>query len=160
MDISQNLAREFQRQYTQERINSAIYEALQNCAENVAWDGFAKFFKDAAKEELDHAEAFRSFLIDRMVLPKVGAQPAQDLDCKEPVEMVAKALESEKINTRLLLALYELCHQENDADAKIFLFDYIKEQRLAEKELADLLLELSRCGSNAAVLLIDARYRK
>ena len=155
MDISDRLYQAFNIQYSQELTNHDLYEQLQNCSENLAWDGFAKYFAKSAKEELDHANAFRLFLIDRNRCPKISVRPAQDFELKEPLEFFGKAYEAEQSNTRNILALYELCHVEKDVDAKIFLRPYVEEQRKAERELLDVIVNLKRAQSNAAILLIQ-----
>lgn len=160
MNISDTLYFQVNLQYGQELTNHDIYEQLQSCAENVAYDGFAKYFKDAAKEELEHADAFRSFMIDRNRLPKIPRRPEQVCEFTQAKQMFQFALESEEQNTAKLLSLYESFHKENDKEAKVFLQFYLTEQRKAERELKDFVMRLERCGSEAAVSLIDIELKK
>ena len=157
MDISDKLARAFELQYNVELTNADVYRHTGACAENYAWDGFAKFFFGEEQEELTHAKGFQGFLKDRNRTPKILGHNVQLQEMKEPAEMIALAMATENLNTKGLYALYEMCVAEKDWDAKGFLQPYLTIQRQSESNLFDWQQRLSNCGSKAALFILDEK---
>lgn len=161
MKISETLFQGFQKQYQTEIGNYSLYQNLANIADNLAWDGFATFFKEYALDEITHAQKIADFLISRNRTPFVDMLPKPQIgNPATPLEWVSTIYDKAQVYTAVIKQIYELCVKENDQEAAVFLQWYLTEQRRVEQLFFDLKQELERAGSNAAVLLIDARYRK
>jgi ferritin len=161
MKISDNLFQCFNRQYNTEAGNFSMYQNLANLAGNLAWRGFETFFKEYALDEITHAQKIADFLIERNRTPFVDTLPNPQVGNKEtPIDWVNMAYAKAQNYTAVIQGVYEQCEKEHDREAEVFLHWYLTEQRRVEQVFFDLSQELSRCGSNAAVLLIDQRYRK
>jgi ferritin len=108
MQITDRLFSAFNSQYSAETTNYLVYANLQNQADANAWDGFSAFFAKSSKEELEHAEGFRSFIIDCNRTPQlvsISIPPAQG---QKPLEWITLALEAERANTKRILDLVTL----------------------------------------------------
>ena len=95
----------------------------------------------------------RTLSLEFLPNPEVG-------NPQTPIEWVQIIYTKAQAYTALIKEVYEQCLKEGDAGAGIFLQWYISEQNRVEQLFYDLIQECSRSGSNAALLLLDARYRK
>jgi ferritin len=155
MNLSDTLFAAFNTQYGRELVNSDAYYQLANVAGAEAWEGMEKFFLKSSGEEREHAHKIRDFLLDRNRTPQILWRPEQNIDAKDPLGWIEMAYGLEQANTKLILALNDLCDKENDEDAENFLIWFIEEQRRSERELYDWIQRLTRADSNAALLMLD-----
>ncbi len=161
MKISNDLFVAFNRQYQNEISNYGMYINLSHIAGNLAWEGFQKFFQEYALDEITHAQKIADFIISRNRTPFVDTLPNPEVgNPQTPIEWVQIIYTKAQAYTALIKEVYAQCLKEGDAGAEIFLQWYITEQDRVERLFFDLIAEISRAGSNAALLLIDARYRK
>jgi ferritin len=161
MDLSETLSKQFNRQYNTEIGNYGMYQSLANIAGNASWQGFEDFFKEYALDEITHAQKIADFMVSRNRTPYVDTLPNPNVGTPAtPVEWMQVAYEKAQVYTALIKEIYKQCQVEKDDGAAIFLMWYITEQDRVERTFFDLITELKRAGSTAAVLLIDARYRK
>lgn len=158
MEIDSSLAQMFQEQLSREYYNAAAYNELAGVLESAAWDGFAKWMRKAASEELEHYKKFNDFLVDRNVIPVLSSVPQAPSGSGDPYMAFQIAMSLEKENTAKIIALDEACENVGDCDAEYWLIWALEEQRKAERELTDILLWLSRAGTdNAALLILDEK---
>ena len=149
------------RQYNFEIGNFGGYQNISNIAANQAWDGFASFFQEYALDEITHAQKIADFIVSRNRTPYVDALPRPNIgNPQTPVDWVNVAYGKAQDYTALIKQVYEQCLKENDYEASIFEQWYLVEQRRVEQVWYDLGQELGRAGSNAGLLLIDARFKK
>jgi ferritin len=159
MILDSALAQLFQEQMNRERYNAACYDALAGALENVAWDGFAKWMRKAAAEELEHYKKFNDFLVDCNVEPVVTETPSPGTaGNSDPHAAFGTALQLERENTYFILSLVLACENVGDWQAEHWMTWAVDEQRNAERELTDIMLWFQRAvGNNAALLILDEK---
>jgi ferritin len=160
MEISDSLFVSFNKQYGMEIGNFSVYQNLANIADSLKWDGFSAFFKEYALDEITHAQKIADFIVARGKTPFVDTIPNPGIgNILTPAEWVATAYKKAQGYTALIKSVYEQCIKENDYDGQEFLRWYIAEQRRVEQVFFDIQQQISRTGSNAALLLIDASLK-
>ena len=144
------------RQIGQELKAGYLYLAMSAHFERVSLLGFAKWMREQAQEELEHAMKLFDFMNHRgarVELPAVDAPPA---DFGAPLEIFQEALEHEEEVTRLIHELYDLCVGEHDHATQLELNWFITEQVEEEASVGTIVDQLRMAGDNeAAVLMLD-----
>jgi len=127
--------------------------------DDVALNGFFKFFKESSDEEREHAEKFMKFQNQRggrIVLEDI-AKPSKQ-DWSSGLEAMQAALELEKTVNQALLDLHALATKHNDPQFCDFLeSEYLTEQVEAIKKLGDHVTNLKRVGSGLGEYLFDKK---
>lgn len=126
-----------QAQLNRERYNAQVYFCIAAACENLAYDGFATFFRKQANEELGHAQKFSEFLISKRVMPEYRALDNVQMNF-DLVNMTAAAAQREKATTEYLKELYD---QTDDPQIHALLDWFLTEQIEEEnwsQDLADL----------------------
>ena len=127
--------------------------------QEVALHNIAKYFKKSADEEKEHASKFIEYIINRG--GKYQSQSIKNLI--EPIEGLLdafeKALSLEKIVNQHLLDM----HKQAEIDGDNHLCDYIEgefldEQVKAEKELADYITNIMRCGPGLGEFVFNEKF--
>ena len=148
------------------QINNEIYSAylyLSMAAyfESTNLEGFSKWMKIQAKEEMSHAMKFFEFLNDRgekVILEQIAQPPAK---FASPEDVFKKSLSHEKKVTSLINKLYDLANKLKDTSASIMLQWFITEQ-VEEEKNASLVLEKLKLvsSSSPALLMLNAELGK
>jgi len=133
----------FEKQGAQELFTSKAYLAMAYWSEVKHWSGYAKLFHLQADEEQAHARKIFEHLVDRDVIPTIGAVGAATSNFGSLVDIAKAAYDLERANTASIHALYELALAEKDYAAQIFLHEFIAEQ-VEEEAWTDKLLEKTR----------------
>ena len=140
-------------QITVERTNASVYAQLDIVFRKMAWFGMAKFMQKSGHEETEHAERFIDFLDDRNVFPDLDEVPAPEIvSYTNPMPVFVAALELEKSTTQKITALYLLADSAKEPATCLFLQWYLDEQMKSEKELLDVINQISHGASDAAYL--------
>lgn len=160
MKLSPELESKFQEQYNVERQNSAFYEAVEGMFANIAYDGFAHFCHNASDGEREHSHKFFEFLVDRNAQPGVSSLEMVNITNHDSLGLFRALLAREQSNTSRLNTLYAACCGMNDNEACVFLQPFLTEQREDERELQDIINQLTRAaGNEAAILIIDHQLK-
>eukprot|EP00112_Aurelia_sp_Birch-Aquarium-sp1_P000186 Seg1014.4 transcript_id=Seg1014.4/GoldUCD/mRNA.D3Y31 product="Soma ferritin" pseudo=true protein_id=Seg1014.4/GoldUCD/D3Y31 len=116
--------------------------------DDVALQGFAKFFKKSSDEEREHAEKFMKFQNQRggrIKLSDIKA-PAQD-EWGSGLQAMEEALALEKKVNQALLDLHAMAATHNDAQMTDFIEGhFLTHQVESIKELAEYVTNLKRVG--------------
>eukprot|EP00731_Ephydatia_muelleri_P002455 Em0001g2455a len=116
--------------------------------DDVDLKGFAKFFRDSAKEELEHAEKFMKFQTERggrIVLQDIK-KPERD-EWGSGLEAMEAALVLEKTVNQALLDLHTISDNHNDFHMSEFIErEYLDEQVKSIRRLAGYITNLKRVG--------------
>ncbi len=148
------------RQVTNERYNSAIYQALANRLDYLNLPGFAHWFRCEAKAEMRHAAKFTDYIIDRNAFPIVApiqgyAPPEADMLTAGAV-CFAAALQREQVTTEDIKTLYDLSEQADDSQTCEFLLWFLHEQTDSVREATELVAQATFAqGCPAAILKMD-----
>ena len=151
-----NLANAINAQMNLERLNEAYYDALAVQMQFVNLDGASRFFEASAREEHSHYARMRDYLIDRNVLPALGAVSAPTINATTLATGVKAAQERERITTQAIDDLYDLAEESGDNQTCQFLLWFVEEQTRSERELLDLAAKISRVGSGLGEQWLDS----
>jgi ferritin len=186
MGLSAVLAEALNQQFNHERMNQVIYQAVALELEGQNWPGSAHWFEVQAAEEGTHAAKIAGYLIDQQPWMDTPAKQlitgeANPAPGSEQAELKSYpgmlALEAPAITTAPLDAVFQFAYQrellttsqinqlyhlaileENPATAE-FLLWFIREQVEEERQLVDIIQEMTRARDNAAAFLIlDEKY--
>jgi len=126
-------------------------------AENL--DGFARWMRLQAQEELDHAMRLFDHVNrtgGRVVLGAIERPPST---FDTPLTVFRQALEHEREVTGMINDLYELARRENDHATELALQWFIGEQVEEEDSALTAVNQLELAGdSNAALLMLDRQF--
>jgi len=119
---------ELNRQLNQELEAAHKYLALSLWCDDQNLKGFASFFAKQALEEQIHAKKISDHLIDRGVLPELGAIGAPKSTFKSLLEVATHAQAMEHANTQGINAVYETALAAKDYPAQVLMQWFINEQ--------------------------------
>lgn len=155
--MEENIARLLQTQMNNERQNAQIYLYIASVCENLAYDGFAKFFRNQAQEEMGHAHKFEEYLISKRIQPIYGNLDGINLP-PNLISITSVVANLEKSTTDNLKSLYDISEGE-DSQTCAFLDQLLIEQIEEEnwsQDLSDLVARVDATGW----LILDERYGK
>merc|ERR1711892_525333 len=125
--------------------------------DDIALLGFAKRFREASKEEKEHAETlidYQNMRGGRVVFREI-AKPTCD-EWGTALEATEASLELEKTVNESLLNVHKMADSHADAQLTDFIEGtYLKEQVEAIKEIADLVTKMKRAGDGLGLHIID-----
>lgn len=141
-------------QFTRERNNEQFYRALAAAADVVNWPGATKYFENAADEEREHAKRIQDYIIARNEKPYFDLlKEIPTIDGNNYKGMFDLALEKERETTKAINDMVEIAYTSPDVQTVALLVSsqgdwpgYVQEQTNSERELTDLILEISRLG--------------
>lgn len=125
--------------------------------DDVALNGFYKFFKHQSDEEREHAEKLMEYQNRRggRILLQNIQKPERD-EYGTGLEAMQMALALEKNVNESLLNLHKVAADKNDAHLCDFLEEhYLEEQVKSIKELSDYVTNLKRVGSGLGEYMFD-----
>jgi ferritin len=153
MNLDPHLAELFNAQLNTELGNADTYTQLAIFADNLAWDGFAKFLYEYGAEENVHAKKISDFMVDRNCVPIVSRPSPGLVSGALPSEFIMPALEGAHRYTDQIKQLYKECQITGDDEACVFVQWYLTEQRRVERVLFDLMQQITRAGDDQAALM-------
>jgi ferritin len=143
-----------EKQLTHELYAANCYLAMAYWCQVKDWDGFGKFFHRQAGEEREHAGKLLAHLVDRGVLPRIGALPAPRHEFPSLIDIARTALELERTNTAGINAAYAAALQHNDYPVQMmlqwFINEQVEEEAWGEKMVAK--VERASCGGGSFYL--------
>jgi ferritin len=143
-------------QLTKELQSAYVYLSMSAYCENESLPGFASWLKGQAKEEVDHAMRFFTFILDRGAHVTLEAIPEPPHDFRSPLAVFEEALEHERAVTASIADLYSLVVSENDYAAQAWLDWFATEQVEEEKTVGQIVDSLRRIGDKGdALYLLD-----
>ena len=138
-----------------------LYLAMSTYFSEINMDGFAKFMKSQAKEELEHAQKIYDYLLlrnekisyQRIEAPDTDWVNAQDvLDEAIEHEKMISTIEHEKMISTKIHELYKIAKESDDFATMNFLNWFVEEQ-LEEEEKFRVLREKIKAFDECACTL-------
>tara|TARA_B100000401_G_scaffold421067_1_gene347014 strand:- start:174 stop:728 length:555 start_codon:yes stop_codon:yes gene_type:complete len=146
---------------TMERYANVQYFSIYLWFQERDLDGFASFFLNESKGEMDHAQKFADYLIARgqnVILKELPA-PVQKWDSIE--DLVSYSFNMEADLTSSLQQLYSIAERINDTRTNVFLDPIVDSQIKSEDEFAHILGKVKFANNQpSAILLIDSDLKK
>lgn len=131
---------ELQRQMNHELGAAHAYAALAVWCADQNLKGFARFFHKQSGEEREHAQKFMDHLLDRGVMPEIGALPAPKITFKSLLDVAQHARSMERANTAGIHKVYEAATKGHDYPAQVLMHWFIGEQ-VEEENWSDEMVE-------------------
>ena len=144
--IKAGVLKELQRQINQELGASHAYLSLAAWCHDQNLKGFARFFSRQAAEERQHAQKLMDHLLDRGVMPRLGALPEPKANFDDLLGVAQQAQSMEQANTAGIHACYEASVREGDLPAQVLLQWFVSEQVEEENWAAEMVARVARAN--------------
>ena len=131
----------FVEQMNQEYFSSYLYRAMYVWAEGKSLLNVAQYFKDAAEEEIHHAEDFEKFLIDNDYGFGYDIPPVEGFFSQGMEDILKMAFEHEQNVTVAIKNILSFAKDMREYEAEQFLMKYVDEQ-IDEEAKTESLLDL------------------
>lgn len=145
----------------QEEYSSRLYEQMSLWLNDVGFVNTSKVWLEYSKEELNHAEWAKSFLLDYGVMPKLMTLDAPDPSLLSFQNIVEESYEHEELVTEQVNELYRVALDKNHYQLLELARKYTAEQIEELGKLQTLLDVLDQFGTSKETLLIlDSNIEK
>lgn len=151
---------ELNRQINQELAAEHSYRALSVWCADQNLKGFAAFFAEQGAEEHGHTDKIISHLLDRRVLPELGAVAAPKREFKSLLEAAQHARAMEKSNTQGIYAVYEAAVAARDYPAQVLMHWFINEQVEEERWSTEMVERVQAATCAGSVMDLDRHIQK
>merc|ERR1712098_456144 len=125
--------------------------------DDIALMGFSKRFREASKEEREHADIlidYQTMRGGRVVFREIAKPNNDEWGCA--LEAVEASLELERTVNESLLNMHKMADSHGDAQMTDFIEGtFLKEQVEAIKEIGTLVTKMKRAGDGLGLHLID-----
>ena len=148
MKLSNKLQKALNDQINLEFCSAYAYLGMAAYFDHTAFTGFAKWMQFQSKEEIDHANRFFKYIVERGGKVTLQAIPEPKCDYQSPMEAFKTSLAHEHKVSAAICAIYELATAEKDYATLSFLKWFLDEQVEEEKTVAEILVKLEWVGDN------------
>ena len=154
--LSANMQTALNQQLNEELQSAYEYLAMSAEADRLGLPGFASWFKQQYQEELQHADRFFSYILERdgevgllpLAAPEIGDESARSL--------FEKTLSHEQHITSCIFKLKDLARAESDHATDVFLEWFVNEQVEEEASTRAVLDQLKLVDGNPnGLFMID-----
>ncbi|WP_261793775.1 ferritin [Treponema pectinovorum] len=136
-------------QINKEMYSAYLYLSMANFYEEKGLTGFANWFEIQAKEEMDHAMMFYSYMHNNEQKVSLESIAKPDKVFNNLGDPLKEALAHEKYVTALINKIYDAALKANDHRTTQFLAWFIEEQGEEEKNASDLITKMSLFGESS-----------
>ncbi len=140
--LSEKMLHALNEQIKWELQSSYLYLGMAAWLSDAKFDGVAKWMRVQAKEEVEHAMKFYSYIEERGNRVVLEAIPAPEKEWTGVCEVMEKSLAHEQFVTSLIHKLVDLAAEEKDHATSVFLQWFVKEQVEEEATFRDLVDKL------------------
>lgn len=137
------------KQVNEEFYSSYLYLDFSNYLATLGLDGFANWYKIQAKEEMDHAMMFYTYLQNNDEEIKLDIIKKPERKYSDTQGVLKEALGHEKLVTALINKIYEAAEEAKDFRTCQFLHWFIEEQGEEELNAQDLITKYDLFGKEA-----------
>jgi len=151
----------FNGQLNEELESAYLYLSMSAYFDSLNLGGFARWMREQAKEEINHAMKFYGHIADRNGRVVLTALKAPKTDWKSPLHAFQDALKHEEYISECINKLVDLAQKEKDHPAFEFLQWFVDEQVEEEKSVGEMVQKLKLAGEHpAGLLFLDAEAGK
>ena len=141
-------------QITLEMWSANIYLSMSAYFASQGLDGFAHWYRQQYREELEHAEDMIQYVIQRGGRVKIQAIPEVETEFDSALHIAEKAYAHECLVPEKIEELVRLASEEKDMPSQDFFWKYIREQ-VEEEATASALVDRVRLASDHAIIFLD-----
>ncbi len=131
-----------------------IYLSMSAYFASQGLDGFAHWYRQQYREELEHAEDMIQYVIQRGGRVKIQAIPEVETEFDSALHIAEKAYAHECLVSEKIEELVRLASEEKDMPSQDFFWKYIREQ-VEEEATASALVDRVRLASDHAIIFLD-----
>jgi ferritin len=144
-------------QQINEELHSAyVYLAMSAEADRIGLPGFANWFKMQYQEELEHADKFFNYVLERDGQVKLGTIEAPTIGEETAMSLFEKSMAHEQHISHCIYQLKDLARAESDHATDVFLEWFVSEQVEEESNARDVIDQLKMVDGNAnGLFMID-----
>lgn len=148
MKLSSKLEKVINDQINLELASAYAYLGMAAYFEQTPFEGFAKWMHVQSTEELDHANRFFKYMVERNGKVVLQALAAPKSDYKSALEAFKASLGHEQKVSAAICAIYDLAAAEKDYPTQSFLKWFLDEQVEEEKNVTEIVAKLELVGDN------------
>lgn len=154
--ISEKILRVLNEQVGKELYSAYLYLSMATYFDAEDLQGFARWMKVQAKEELGHAMKIYEYIYERGGRVELPALEKPRCRWDSPLEAFKQALEHERFITSSIHSILELARAENDHATANFIQWFVKEQVEEEAQVELIVKKLQKLGdSPVAIYMLD-----
>ena len=131
-----------------------IYLSMSAYFASQGLDGFAHWYRQQYREELEHAEDMIQYVIQRGGRVKIQAIPEVETEFDSALHIAEKAYAHECLVSEKIEELVRLASEEKDMPSQDFFWKYIREQ-VEEEATASALVDRVCLASDHAIIFLD-----
>jgi len=131
-----------------------IYLSMSAYFASQGLDGFAHWYRQQYREELEHAEDMIQYVIQRGGRVKIQAIPEVETEFDSALQIAEKAYAHECLVSEKIEGLVRLASEEKDMPSQDFFWKYIREQ-VEEEATASNIVDRVRLASDHAIIFLD-----
>ena len=144
--LSKNLLQKLNTQVSLEFFSSNLYLQMSAWCDYRGLSGSAKFFKEHAREEMDHMHKIFDYIQDTGALAIVDAIEKPDIEFINLKDLFDKTLSHETMITKQINEIVGIALSEKDYSTFNFLQWYVAEQHEEEKLFKSILNKIEIIG--------------
>jgi ferritin len=152
--MNEKVQKGFNEQINAELFSSYLYLSMAAYFETINLQGFAKWMRCQAQEELIHAMKFFTFINDRSGQVTLTSLEGPQITWDSPLAAFGDAYKHEQKITALINGLVDLSLQERDHAANQFLLWFVKEQVEEEASVDAVVQQLKLAGDQGSGLFM------
>lgn len=154
--LSEKMQSALNKQITEELASAFIYLAMSAESDHLGLPGFANWFKLQYQEELNHADRFFNYVLERNGKIELDGLPKPTLSKETPLSLFEKSLEHEQHITKCIFELKDLAREEKDHATDVFLEWFVSEQVEEEANASGVIDQLRLIDGNpSGLFMID-----
>ncbi|MEO0258906.1 MAG: ferritin [candidate division WOR-3 bacterium] len=142
------------RQIVEEMYSAYLYLSMSAYFASLNLMGFSHWLYVQYHEELEHAEKFFKFIIERGGRVKLGAIKEPEFEWKSPKDAFEAVVKHEKYITSRIYELVDIAEQEKDRATFAMLQWFVNEQVEEEAHSEEILAKLEMIGDHKQGLLM------
>ena len=154
MKFTQRMQSAINEQINLEMFSANTYLSMSAYFAQRGLDGFAHWYFQQYKEELEHAEDMMRYIITRGGKVEIKAVGAVENEYNSALEVAEKAYAHECHVSESIEKLVRLASEEQDMPSQDFFWKYIREQ-VEEEANATLLIDRIRLSEGHSLLFLD-----
>jgi ferritin len=148
MKLSGNLEKALNDQLNLELASGYAYLGMAAHFANGPFTGFAKWMQLQSKEEMEHADKFFDYIVDRGGKVTLQAVPQPKSEYSSVLEVFEASLGHEQKVSAAICKIYEAAQAEKDYPTLSFLKWFLDEQVEEEKSVGEMVTRLQFIGDN------------
>jgi len=142
-----------------EMYSGYMYLAMTAYFAEQNFEGFGRWMRLQAQEELEHAMRLYDYILERGGHVELGPVEAPPDEFGSPLEIFEAALAHEEEVTSKIHSLYALAREKKDYATEMHLQWFVQEQVEEEAQASLAVEQLRRAGDNmSALLMLDHRF--